>query len=53
LDKLSDDGLDGEDFYNLHLWLSNKKADLKIIKQKTPAPNVSWDSQEIILHMRF
>ncbi|WP_192820957.1 hypothetical protein [Rufibacter sp. LB8] len=39
LDKLSEDGLDGEDFYHLHLWLSNNKAELKIIKQKTPAPN--------------
>jgi hypothetical protein len=34
LDKLSEDGLDGEDFYEIHLWMTNKKEDLKIIKNR-------------------
>jgi hypothetical protein len=32
LDNLSEDGLDGEDFYEIHLWNVDKKQDLKIIK---------------------
>jgi hypothetical protein len=34
LDKLSEDGLDGEDFYEIHLWLTDKKQNLKIIKDR-------------------
>jgi hypothetical protein len=34
LDKLSEDGLDGEDFYEVHLWLTNKQEKLKIIKNR-------------------
>ncbi|MBR2649851.1 MAG: hypothetical protein IKD55_13475 [Sediminibacterium sp.] len=34
LDKLSEDGLDGDDFYEIHLWLTDKKQDLKIIKDR-------------------
>jgi len=34
LDKVSEDGLDGEDFYEVHLWLTNKKENLKIIKNR-------------------
>jgi hypothetical protein len=32
LDKLSDDGLDGEDYYEIHIWPTDKKQDIKIIK---------------------
>jgi hypothetical protein len=31
-DKISLDGLSGDDFYEIHLWLTNKKEDMKIIK---------------------
>ena len=34
LDKLSEDGLDGEDFYAVHLWMTNKQENLKIIKNR-------------------
>jgi hypothetical protein len=34
LDKLSEDGLDGDDFYEIHLWQTDKKQDLKIIKDR-------------------
>ncbi|MES2379787.1 MAG: hypothetical protein V4538_02015 [Bacteroidota bacterium] len=34
LDKISDDGLDGDDFYEIHLWLTDKKQDIKIIKDR-------------------
>lgn len=34
LDKLSEDGLDGEDFYELHLWPTDKKEGMKVIKHK-------------------
>lgn len=34
LDKLSEDGLDGEDFYEIHLWRTDKKQELKIIKDR-------------------
>ena len=34
LDKLSENGLDGDDFYEIHLWQTNKKQDLKIIKKR-------------------
>lgn len=32
LDQISDDGLDGSDFYEIHLWLTDKKQDLMIRK---------------------
>ncbi|MDW3646042.1 MAG: hypothetical protein R8P61_03190 [Bacteroidia bacterium] len=32
LSKLSEDGLEGEDFYEIHLWRTNKASGLKIIK---------------------
>ena len=32
LEKISEDGLDGEDFYEIHLWQTDKKQDLKIVK---------------------
>jgi hypothetical protein len=32
LDKLSEDGLEGEDFYEIHLWQTDKKQYLKTIK---------------------
>lgn len=34
LDKLSEDGLDGEDFYEVHLWMTNKQENSKIIKNR-------------------
>ena len=34
LDKLSEGGLDGEDFYEIHLWQTDKKQDLKTIKDR-------------------
>jgi hypothetical protein len=34
LDKLSEDGLDGEDFYEIHLWQTDKKQGLKTIKDR-------------------
>lgn len=34
LDKLSEDGLDGEDFYEIHLWKNNQKQGLKIIRDR-------------------
>lgn len=34
LDKLSEDGLDGDDFYEIHMWLSNRNAGIKVIKEK-------------------
>ena len=34
LDKLSEDGLDGDDFYEIHLWKTDRKQDLKIIKDR-------------------
>ncbi|PRY05341.1 hypothetical protein CLV24_13021 [Pontibacter ummariensis] len=34
LDKLSEDGLDGNDFYEIHMWPSNQKVDVKVIKMK-------------------
>lgn len=38
LDRLSDDGLDGEDFYEIHLWRTENRNDIKIIKNK----NLRW-----------
>ena len=32
LDQISDDGLDGSDFYEIHLWLTDKKQDIMIRK---------------------
>jgi hypothetical protein len=32
LDKISEDGLDGDDFYEVHLWKTNRKKGLKTIK---------------------
>ena len=34
LDKLSEDGLEGEDFYEVHLWMTNKQENSKIIKNR-------------------
>jgi hypothetical protein len=34
LDKLSEDGLDGDDFYEIHMWLSNRNPGMKVIKGK-------------------
>ena len=34
LDKISDDGLDGEDFYEIHIWPTDRKQDLKTIKRR-------------------
>lgn len=34
LDKISEDGLEGEDFYEIHLWPTKEKGDLKIVKSK-------------------
>lgn len=34
LDKLSEDGLDGEDFYEIHLWQTDQKQDIKIIRDR-------------------
>lgn len=33
LDNLSEDGLEGEDFYEVHLWKTDRKSDLVILKQ--------------------
>jgi hypothetical protein len=38
LEKISEDGLVGEDFYEIHLWLTNKKDDLKVIKKRKACP---------------
>jgi hypothetical protein len=34
LDEISEDGLEGEDFYEIHLWQTNEKKELKIIKSR-------------------
>ncbi len=34
LEELSENGLEGEDFYELHLWQTNNFSPLKIIKQR-------------------
>ncbi len=34
LDKISEDGLDGEDFYEIHLWKTERKQELKVIKDR-------------------
>lgn len=34
LDKLSDDGLDGEDCYEIHLWLTGKMDEVKIVRNR-------------------
>jgi hypothetical protein len=34
LDKLSEDGLDGDDFYEIHLWKTDRNQDQKIIKDR-------------------
>ena len=34
LDTISADGLDGEDSYDLHLWLTNKKQPVKVLKSR-------------------
>lgn len=34
LDKISEDGLDGEDFYEIHLWPTKEKEGLNIVKSK-------------------
>lgn len=34
LDTVSDDGLDGEDFYEIHLWKTDKKQELKVVKDR-------------------
>lgn len=34
LDKLSEDGFNGEDFYEIHLWLTDKQENVKIIKNR-------------------
>ena len=35
LDKISADGLDGEDSYELHLWLTNKEQPTKVLKSRS------------------
>ncbi|HEY8920555.1 MAG TPA: hypothetical protein VIM87_29150 [Chitinophaga sp.] len=37
LDKISEDGLDGEDFYEIHLWRTNKNEPLLIVKDRNRA----------------
>ncbi|SEM47087.1 hypothetical protein SAMN04488505_104489 [Chitinophaga rupis] len=37
LDKISEDGLDGEDFYEIHLWRTNKNEALLIVKDRNRA----------------
>lgn len=37
LEKISKDGLTGDDFYELHLWKTDITQNLKIIKTRTPA----------------
>lgn len=34
LDKISEDGLEGDDFYEIHLWKTSKKQGVKIIKNR-------------------
>jgi hypothetical protein len=34
LDEISGDGLEGEDFYEIHLWPTEEKKELKIIKSR-------------------
>jgi hypothetical protein len=34
LNTLSEDGLDGDDFYEIHLWKTDKKEDVKILLQR-------------------
>lgn len=34
LDKLSEDGLEGEDYYEVHLWQSNASKGLAVLKDK-------------------
>ena len=35
LTKISEDGLDGEDFYDLYLWKEKSETPLEVIKQRT------------------
>lgn len=39
LDKLNEDQLDGEDFYEIHFWPSESKSEVKIIKNKDTVNN--------------
>jgi hypothetical protein len=34
LDKISEDGLDGDDYYEVHLWPTKEKTDIKIVRSK-------------------
>ena len=34
LGKISEDGLDGDHFYEIHLWRTNHKQELKVIKSR-------------------
>lgn len=34
LDTISEDGLDGDDFYEIHLWPSDKRSGLKVLKDR-------------------
>ena len=34
LDKISEDGLDGDDYYEIHLWPTKEKTDIKIVRSK-------------------
>ena len=34
LDKISEDRLEGNDFYEIHLWRTNEKQNLKIVKSR-------------------
>jgi hypothetical protein len=34
LDEISEDGLEGDDFYEIHLWQTNEKKELKVIKSR-------------------
>ena len=34
LDKISEDGLDGDDFYEIHLWKTDRIQELKVIKDR-------------------
>lgn len=34
LDKISEDGLDGQDFYEIHLWPSENESGIKVVKSR-------------------
>jgi len=34
MDKISEDGLDGDDYYEIHLWPTKEETDIKVVRSK-------------------